>query len=219
MSVVSVGAEGSLGDAVHAGLRRTPAEFIALSIPGFESTDTTLPAASGPLLNRHIDMATSNSSSSMRRMPRCRGQPRWAAEAPHLLQAGSMLVVPHWRRSAVRSAGRALPHTGQNWASSSSDVVRSVATKVTFDEAIEGSLKDALEGAVIPPPIASAQTDSRESVSASTSEYAATSVTDALDRADPRGHTSTGSGLCYGPRLQPEQSLADVAVNFPLRTR
>ena len=64
-----------------------------------------------------------------------------------------------------------------------SDVVYSVATKVTFDEAIEGSLKDALAVRKISPPIAPAQDRlARERVRFDKRITQQTSVTDALDR-------------------------------------
>ena len=190
VSVVPVGAEASLGDAIHAGLRRTPAEFIALSIPGVRSLPTRLSRQRADLsLNRHIDMVTSNLV--LVDEDGClvaEANPDKAAEAPTpFWQAGSML-----RRSALARIGQSsdLPvelflymRLRNQGLIGHSDVVYSVATKVAFDAAIEGSLKDALAVRKISPPIAPSQDRlARERVRFDKRITQQTSVTDALDR-------------------------------------
>ena len=190
VSVVSVDGEASLGDAIRAGLRRTPAEFVALSTPGIRSLPTRLSRQRADLsLNRHIDMVTSNIV--LVDDDGClvaEANPNKAKEAPTpFWQAGSM-----FRRSALSRIGQSpdLPvelflymRLRAEGRIGHSDVVYSVATKSAFDEAIEGSLQDALAVRKIAPPIAPPDDRiARERARFDERMAQQTSVTDALDR-------------------------------------
>ena len=190
VSVVALGPDASLGEAIHAGLRRTPAALIALSIPGVRSLPTRLSRQRADLsLNRHIDMVTSNivlvdEDGCMV----AEANPDKAEEAPTpFWQAGAMI-----RRTALERIGQSadLPielflymRLLSQGRIGHSEVVYSVAPKSTFDEAIEGSLQDALAVRKISPPIAPPDDRfARERVSFDARMARQTSVTDALDR-------------------------------------
>ena len=190
VSVVPVGSESSFGDAIHAGLRKTPAEFIALSIPGVRSLPTRLSRQRADLaINRHIDMVTSNLV--LVDEDGClvaEANPDKAEEAPTpFWQAGAM-----FRRLALSRIGRSsdLPvglflymRLRSQGRMGHIDAVFSVATKSSFDEAIEGSLQDALSVRQISPPITPPDDQwKRERVRFDDRLMSQTTVPDALDR-------------------------------------
>ena len=190
VTVVTTGPEASMGEAIHMGLRRTPAALIALCIPGVRSLPTRLSRQRADLvLNRHIDMVTSNIV--LVDDAGClvaEASPDKAQEAPTpFWQAGAM-----FRRESIARIGQSsdLPvelflymRLRAQGRIGHSEVVYSVATMAAFDEAIEGSLQDALAVRKISPPIA--PTDdrlTRERVRFDERIATQTSVTDALDR-------------------------------------
>ena len=189
-SVIAVGRSPSLGDAFHAGLMASPAEFIALSIPGVRVMPNRLARQRADLsINRHIDMVTSNLV--MVDKSGClvaEANPEKAEEAPTpFWQAGVMI-----RRRALARIGRSadlpvelflyikLKASGRT---SHMDQVFSVIEESEFQASIEGSLKEALAIRRISPPIAP-RTDRwvAERVRFDERLAASSSVTDALDR-------------------------------------
>ena len=190
VTVVAVGAEASLGDAIHSGLRQTSAALIAISLPGVRSLPTRLSRQRADLsLNRHIDMVTSNIV--LVDDDGClvaEASPDKAEEAPTpFWQAGAM-----FRRAALARIGQSsdLPvelflymRLRAQGRIGHSEVVYSVATKASFDEAIEGSLQDALAVRKISPPIAPRNDRiARERARFDARLTRQPSVTDALDR-------------------------------------
>jgi len=60
-SVVRLDSDTSYGDAIHEGLKKSPAELIALGIPGIRMLPNRLVRQRTDLsINQHIDMVTSN---------------------------------------------------------------------------------------------------------------------------------------------------------------
>jgi hypothetical protein len=189
-SVVRVNPEASYGDAIREGLKRTPANLIALSIPGIRMLPNRLVRQRAELsINQHIDLVTSNlvlldSAGHLA----AEANPQKAQEAPTpFWQAGVMLrrrALGRMGRSAdlpvdlflylkLRSEGR----TGHM------DAVFSVASQDEFNARIEGSLEDALAVRSIRPPIGPRTdrwADERVRFDKRLSNH--TSVSDALDR-------------------------------------
>lgn len=159
-TVVRLGPGVSSGESLHAGLDATAARLVALCVPGVRS----LPARFGRqhaelTLNPHIDAVTSNLVLvDEQGCLVAEANPYKAAEAPTpFWQAGTM-----FRRSALATAGRSpdFPEDLRLYLQLRArgrtrhlDQVLSVASKVNFDEAIEGSLRDALAVRKISPPI------------------------------------------------------------------
>jgi hypothetical protein len=189
-SVITVGPEVSLGDAIHTGLKSSPAELIALSIPGVRMLPNRLVCQRADLsINRHIDMVTSNLV--LVDTAGClvaEADPEKSDEAPTpFWQAGVMI-----RRAALSRIGRSsdlpvelflyfkLRSSGRTGHMSQ---VFSVVEEDEFNAAIEGSLEDALAIRRISPPIAP-RSDRwvAERVSFDERLTSSSSVTDALDR-------------------------------------
>jgi len=189
-SVIRQGTDVSYGEAIHEGLKKSPAELIAIAIPGIRMLPNRLVRQRTDLsINRHIDMVTSNLALlDEAGHLTAEANPQKAQEAPTpFWQAGVMI-----RRRALARVGRSsdLPvelflymklkaegRTGHI------DLALSVASEVDFNASIEGSLEEALAIRKIRPPI-SPSTDKWKGERVRFDQRIAeqTSVTDALDR-------------------------------------
>ncbi len=190
VSVIRLDPEMSYGDAIHAGLKHSPAELIALGIPGVRMLPNRLVRQRTDLsINRHVDLVTSNLVllDESGRLT-AEANPHKAQEAPTpFWQAGVMI-----RRSALGRIGRSadlpvelflymkLQNEGRT---AHMDMVLSVASKDDFDAKIEGSLMDAMSIRKIHPPIGpNVDRWSKERVQFDERIAQQTSVTDVLDR-------------------------------------
>jgi hypothetical protein len=180
-----------MGDALHAGLQATPADLIALCIPGVRMLPKRLLRQRAELsINRHIDMVSSNLVlvDEQGRLV-AEANPDKADEAPTpFWQAGTMIrraALGRVGRSAdlpvelflyfkLRSSGRIL-HMEEAF---------SVIDEAVFSQAIDGSIKEALAIRKVSPPILPRTADrfAAERVRFDASLVASSSATDALDR-------------------------------------
>ena len=190
VSVVRVNPEASYGDAIQEGLNKTPADLIALSIPGIRMLPNRLVRQRAELsINPHIDLVTSNlvlldSAGQLA----AEANPQKAQEAPTpFWQAGVML-----RRKALVRMGRSadLPvdlflymKLRSEGRTSHMDSVFSAVSQDEFNAQIEGSLEDAMAVRTIRPPIGPRSDhweDERLRFDKRLSKHS--SVSDALDR-------------------------------------
>ena len=189
-SVVWIGPDASYGEAIHQGLKKSPAELIALAIPGVRMLPNRLVQQRTDLaINMHIDLVTSNlvlldQAGNLT----AEANPQKAQEAPTPFWQSGVMV----RRRALARIGRSsdLPvelflymklkaegRTGHM------DKALSVASEADFNDGIEDSLEAALAIRQIRPPISpSADKWEGERVRFDQRIAEHTSVTDALDR-------------------------------------
>jgi len=189
-SVVRLEPDTSFGDAIHEGLKKSPAELIALGVVGVRMLPNRLVRQRTDLsINQHIDLVTSN-------LVLLDEEGRLAAEAnPHKAQEAP---TPFWqagvmiRRNALARIGRSadLPvdlflymKLRSEGRTGHMDVALSVASLSEFNANIEDSLEEAMSIRNIRPPIGP-NTDkwAKERVRFDERLAQQTSVTDALDR-------------------------------------
>lgn len=190
VSVVSLEPETSLGEAIHAGLKLSSAELIAISIPGVRMLPNRLVRQRADMsINREVDMLTSNLV--LVDATGClvaEANPDRAEDAPTpFWQAGAM-----FRRGALARIGRSadLPvelflymKLRASGRAVHMDQVFSVVEEDEFNAMIEDSLKDALAIRRIQPPVQPRRDKwSAERIRIDQSLAEQTSVTDALDR-------------------------------------
>jgi len=185
-----LGPDTSYGEAIHAGLKKSPSELIALGIAGIRMLPNRLVRQRTDLsINQHIDMVTSNlvlldENGKLT----AEANPQKAQEAPTpFWQSGVMI-----RRNALARIGRSadLPvdlflymKLRSEGRTGHIDVALSVASQAEFNANIEGSLEEAMAIRTIRPPIGP-NTDrwAKERVRFDKKLAQHTSVSDALDR-------------------------------------